>query len=444
MSKPNLTFLGAARTVTGSCTLVEYKNTRVLIDCGMAQGHNKAQKLPPDPAIIDAIVMTHGHLDHTGFIPKLVEQGFRGPVFGQYATCEIAKIIWEDTLKIAEASGEQAFSPKTLVQTKNQLLHIAYSVPFRIGSLSLKFHDAGHIMGSSHVLIEADDRRILFSGDIGPLDTPIICDPTSAWDKPVHSVVIESTYGDRTHKNRDDTVQRFAQLVKQIASRKGVLLIPAFAIGRTQEILYHLNTLVESGDVPALPVLVDSPMAADVTSIYKRYKQNYDSEARRLLKSGDNPLHFRGLTIVESHNQSRSIPNLSPPFIVIAGSGMCTGGRILGHLKTFLPRETTTVLIVGYQAEGTLGRELVQGAEKVVVDGEQIEVNAAIETLSGFSAHADRDGLLNWARAVPGKDIRWYVNHGESRACEALAQALRNAKLGEAHVAELGDKVCGF
>lgn len=436
MSKPTITFLGAARTVTGSCTLLHYKDTRILIDCGVSQGQDKTPKLPVDPAVIDAVVMTHGHLDHTGNIPKLVEQGFRGPVFGQHATCEIARIIWEDTLKIAGTTGDHPFSPKALVQTRNQLLHLAYSVPFRIGNLRLSFHDAGHIMGSSHVLVDADGWRIIFSGDIGPLNTPIIRDPHCAWKEPVHSVVIESTYGNRTHKDRDATVERFSQLVKQAVSRKGVLLIPAFAIGRTQEILYHLNTLVESRSVPPIPVLVDSPMAADATFIYRRYKQNYDSDARKLLQSGDNPLHFPGLAIVESHNQSGSISSLRPPFIVIAGSGMCTGGRILSHLKTFLPRETSTVLIVGYQAEGTLGRKLVDKAESVVIDGNEVEVKAQIVTLSGFSAHADRHGLIEWARAVPGKDIRWFVNHGESSACDSLARALQENDLGRAHVAE--------
>ncbi len=440
MPTPHLTFLGAADSVTGSCTLVEYKNTRILIDYGTVQGQDptKVNRDLSHLSPIHGIIMTHGHLDHTGEIPSLVQEGYTGPIFGQYATCEIARIIWQDSARLGGNCPLTHYDSSAVKEAEKKLLYLEYGVPFSVGDISLKFFDAGHILGSSHVQLEAGDRRILFSGDVGPVNTPIIRDPRTDWKDIFDTVVIESTYGDRMHRDRANTINQFGQLVKRVIAQNGVLLIPAFAIGRTQEILFHLNTLVESGTIAPIPVFVDSPMASDVTSIYRRYRQNYDEQTRELIASGDQPLQFKGLTITDSYSQSESISRMRPPFIVIAGSGMCNGGRIVRHLKTFLPLASTTVMIVGYQARGTLGRALVEKATKVTIDGEAVEVRATVETLGGFSAHADQAGLISWARAIPGGEKEWIVNHGEEKASHSLASEIERLGLGEAVVAREG------
>ena len=502
----NITFFAPTHSVTGSCTLLESATTRVLIDCGTVQGDAQQRDFPFDPASIDAVVLTHGHLDHTGRVPELFEKGFRGKVYGQYATCDIARRIWEDSSSLSQGGAHDAsvYQPETLRlrqtyaqgertggaefandRVSEETLRLrrtyaqgerngdngfsndkvseetprlrqtyalgerngnagsstegyGYKVPFQIGDITFTLYDAGHIMGSSHIAAESKGKRILFSGDIGPLNTPIIRDPFSRWQEPFDAVVIESTYGDRLHKDRSETVKEFVSIVKRTVKNRGVLLVPAFAVGRTQEMLYHLNTLVESGEIPAIPVFVDSPMAGDITAIYRRYREYYDEEASGKFVTGDNPLVFKGLNITQSAGLCESAMSMRPPFIIIAGSGMCSGGRILGHLKTFLPHDTTTVMIVGYQGRGTLGRELVNGADLVTINGHSVPVRASIATMGGFSAHADREGLLNWARAVPGEKIRWFVNHGEEKAARNLAEELYRVGRGEATVAENG------
>jgi metallo-beta-lactamase family protein len=436
----HLTFLGATRAVTGSCTLLEHGTTRLLVDCGMRQGEGGGRQsdFAFDPASIDAVILTHGHLDHAGRVPQLVAGGFRGPVFGQDATLDIARAVWWDSLRIGVKSGQTDLTDEHVRQALRQAWPVCYQEEFSVGDLLVRLFDAGHILGSSHVLVEADGRRVLFSGDIGARGTPIIRDPFTAWGEPVDTVVIESTYGNRCHRGRQETVAEFAEIVTRTVERRGVLLIPAFAIGRTQEILFHCNSLIESRAIAPLGVFVDSPMANDITTVYRRYGDCYDARTRALIHSGDLPLEFPGLKPVEGHAESLLIENYRPPYIVVAGSGMCTGGRILRHLKTRLPHPETTVMIVGYQARGTTGRSLVDGADWVTIDGDRIPVRASIATLNGFSAHADKRRLLDWASHIPGKGIRWYVNHGEDEAVEALAEAIEQAGLGPAKVAEQG------
>lgn len=419
-----LSFHGAAGTVTGSCSLLTSGTTNILIDCGVEQGTGGEpdRGFAFDPASLSAVVLTHGHLDHSGRIPRLFAEGFKGPVIAHYATGELADIVWQDSLKLSRHDTTPLFYAQDYQNAKKAIEYLDYDQEFSVDGARIRLYDAGHILGSSHVEIELSGKRVLFSGDIGVKNTPIIRDPHTKWPLPYDAAVIESTYGNRLHKSREDTILEFWEIVKRVIDQEGVLLIPAFAIGRTQEILYHFNAMVESGEIPRIPVMIDSPMAQKVTKLYRSYTVCYDDETCAQIESGDFPLEFPGLHAVTSHGESMAIPDMRPPFVVVAGSGMCTGGRILNHLKAFLGKMNTTVMLVGYQAEGTLGRSLVEGARSVTIDAEIFDVHARIVTLGGFSAHADRDGLLEWAGKIDTK--QWLVNHGEDAAARGLAAAL--------------------
>jgi metallo-beta-lactamase family protein len=423
MSRLAITFHGAAQRVTGSCAIVQAGDKKICVDCGMSQDRD-AYSMPFDPKDLDAVVLTHAHLDHCGMVPLLYERGFRGSTFAQYATGEIAPLIWQDNYRIGMNNGMAPYSEQALNTARKSIEYRDYDQPFAAGDLRMHFYDAGHILGSSHVSLEYAGKSIVFSGDIGVDNTPIINDPKKIWPIKPDAVVIESTYGNRRHKSRRRTVGEFGAIVTRVVDNRGVLLIPAFSIGRTQEILYHLNTLAETRLIPPVPVFLDSPMGRRVTELYRAYTVCYDDETYTQIERGDQPLEFPGLKIIESYDQSKSIDGMRPPFIVIAGSGMCTGGRIIHHLKTFLPLRTTTVMFVGWQGKGTLGRVLVDGASEVAISGERTPVCARIATLNGFSAHADKGGLVAWAKCIPGNP-RWLVNHGESEAAEALAKELK-------------------
>ncbi len=439
-----LQLFGAAGTVTGSCSLVTCGSKQILVDCGVTQDKDceKRNKLPFDPKTIDAVILTHAHLDHCGLVPLLFRHGFDGPVITQYATGELAPILWQDTLSLTAYDSYQLFDKTACEKAVKAITYHDYEEPFSIDDINITFYDAGHILGSSHVEIEYHGRRLLFSGDIGPKNSPIINDPNFTWKDPFDLVVIESTYGNRTHKSRSDTINEFKDLVRDVIKNRGVLLVPAFAIGRTQEIIYHLNSLVESGEIPPIPVLTDSPMANKVTSIYRKYTVCYDDETIEQIERGDKPLDFRGLYQVKSADESRSLTQLRPPFIIIAGSGMCNSGRIVHHIKNFIGSESTTIMIVGWQGKGTLGRKLADGVKSIKINGEDYQVRAKIATLNGFSAHADQKELLQWAKAIPTDDTNtiWIVNHGEKDASGHLASLLRSAGLGEAKEAVRGEK----
>ena len=423
----HLTFLGAAGTVTGSCTLVKTEKAHILIDCGMQQDGEACNSSDFDfnPAALTAVILTHGHLDHSGRIPLLFKHGFAGMIYGHYATCELARLIWRDTVSLGEqTNGSALYSEKDVGDAGKNLIALSYNIPIQVGDSTITFHDAGHILGSSHVVIESGGKRILFSGDIGCKGTPIIRDPHESWEGEFDAAVIESTYGDRNHKDRKGTVAEFESIVTRVVESRGVLLIPSFAIGRVQEMLYHLNTLIESKKIPPLPVFVDSPMASKTTSLYRRSRDCYDIESLQLIESGDMPLVFPGLQMTATAEESRGIETVTPPFIVIAGSGMCNGGRILGHIQNFAHKKSTTLMFVGFQGKGTLGRRLVDGETKISINNQLVSINCEVSTLNGFSAHADQAGLLAWAMNVPGKNIKWFVNHGEPKAASTLAGLL--------------------
>ena len=436
-----LSFHGAARGVTGSCYHLQVGDEAVVIDCGTFQGDrdDEARNRAPfgfAPEGVAALILTHGHLDHVGRSPLLVKRGFAGQILGHAATLEIASIILDDSAKIANhADDEPLYDADDVEATKALMRPIrAYRAATVIGRFTIELFDAGHILGSSSVRVSWRDgstsRAVLFSGDLGVAGAPILRDPFTAWDPvadAVDVVVTESTYGDRTHPARAEVRTNLRRIVERAIADGGKVLIPAFSIGRTQEVLYELNTMIEAGELPGIPVVVDGPLGLSATRIYSRHRELYDTEAMARLERDDHPLEFDGLVNARDPQASRRAVDLDGPAIIIAGSGMCQGGRIRHHLQRHLPDARTDVLLVGYQAFRTLGRALQDGRDTIYLRGEEIPVRARITTISGLSAHADRDGLTAWFAAIPRRpDARVFVTHGEEDQARAYASRLHD------------------
>ncbi len=426
----SITFYGAAGRVTGSCSLVRCGGKSIIVDYGMIQGDKDAYELNREPlpipvSEIDGVVLTHGHLDHTGRLPRLVDAGYKGPIYAHPATGQLAEIVWRDSARLSMKYDDgPLYDDDAVNRTVSLLKPLRYGKDAALGGgVSLRFFDAGHILGSSHALFTCGSERLLMSGDIGSPNAPIIRDPNSSWEDEVDAVVIESTYGNRLHKGRAETIEEFKQIVIEAIEQKGFVLIPAFSIGRTQELLFHFNAMVGNRRIPKVPVLLDSPMAEKVTAIYRQHRECYDDETWALIDQDNPPMRFEGFRELVTAQESKSVQRMNPPAVVIAGSGMCTGGRILHHLKYFLDRDSTTVVFVGWQGYGTLGRRLVDGEKTIRIHGREIKVNGRIETLNGFSAHADCDTLVAWSRNIPGKP-KYLVNHGEPKAVSGLVTKL--------------------
>ena len=448
-----LTFIGAAHEVTGSCTLLEACGKRILIDCGMEQGEDIYEncELPVSPADVDAICLTHAHIDHSGLIPAMAAKGFSGPVYATEAARQLCGIMLLDSAHIQESeaewrnrkaqrAGEDPYVP--LYTAADAMQAISLFHPYDYGhpaaifdGITICFSDAGHLLGSASILFtiteDGETRTILFSGDLGNIDRPLIRDP----EKPPYAdyVVIESTYGDRIHGVRPDYVSQLTEILQETLDRGGNLVIPSFAIGRTQEMLYLIRIIKERGLIRGhddFTVYVDSPLAVEATKIYQNdLFSYYDQETLDLLAQGINPISFPGLKLSITSEESKMI-NFDPsPKVILSASGMCEAGRIRHHLKHNLWREDSTVLFVGYQAEGTLGRKLINGADSVKLFGEQIQVQCRIASLAGISGHADRDMLLGWLGSVTPAPKQVYVNHGDDFICDSFAQTITN-KLG--------------
>jgi metallo-beta-lactamase family protein len=422
--------LGAVRQVTGAMTRVEMGGARILVDCGIAQGRER-QDFPEAARDIDAVVLTHGHQDHIGHLPTLLNNGFDKPIYATQGTLEIAKISLEDSLSLNQVPDREI--ARFMEQFKRLARPVPYGAKFNDHGIRLMMHEAGHILGSASAELWTDQSRVILSGDLGRPDSPILRDPNTTWHagRAVDLVVMESTYGSRDHEHSHHDIERdLEEVIKGAVAKRGKVLIPAFAIGRTQVLLYFLNELVESGRIPQIPVAIDTPMGLAITQTYKSFQKLFDKEALAMLSRGDNPLDFEELFAVKRGRESAKLDDAEGPMIIIAGSGMCTGGRIMGHLKRGLPREETTVLFVGYQGEGTPGRRIQDAAKsggKVLIDGEEFRVRASVATLKGLSAHADRKELLQWVRAIP-QVKRVALHHGDVAAQNAFVTWASAAK----------------
>ena len=448
-----LKFLGAAHEVTGSCTLLEAAGMRILIDCGMEQGADIYENcaMPIAASEVDAVLVTHAHIDHTGKLPMLSAQGFGGPIYATGATARLCDMMLKDSAHIqeqealwrnkkAQRSGAPEYVPlytlQDVVQTMEQFRPCSYHQYYPIAEgITIRFLDAGHLMGSASIEITVEEEGkkhiLLFSGDLGNVDRPLIRDP----EIPAYAdtVIIESTYGDRDHGPRKDYIAQLTAVLQDTFDRGGNVVIPSFAVGRTQEFLYLLREIKEKGLVKGhdnFPVFVDSPMAAEATKIYfGNLTEYYDAEMLDLIGRGINILEFPGLNISVTTQESMAINEDKRPKVILSASGMCEAGRIRHHLKYNLWRADSTVLFVGYQAAGTVGRLLQEGAEAVKLFGETVQVKAKIETMDGVSGHADRGIMLRWLEGLKENPPRVFVNHGEDTVCDAFAATITQ-KLG--------------
>lgn len=435
-----LGFYGAARTVTGSQYVLSVADSKVLVDCGMFQGssHMRNQNRMDfhlNPVELDCVLVTHAHIDHCGLLPRLVASGFKGDIVTTEATADLLEVMLMDSAHIQEEDakydlqkwqkhGRVGPPPQPLYTAEDvgPALALVRAVPYEelteaAGGVQVRFRDAGHIIGSALLEVWANEdnetRKIVFSGDLGRDDQVLLRDVEEVTE--ADFLVTESTYGNRIHPDIDAQSDRFAEIVREVIERKGHLVIPAFAVGRSQAMLYALNLLVEGGHIPVIPVFLDSPMAIRATEIVRKHRECFDADALALLAHGDQPTEFPGLSFSRSVAESKAINDVEGPCIIISASGMCTAGRIRHHLRNHLPHANDTVLIVGFQAAGTLGQILQSGVEQVKLFSRNIPVNATIETLSGFSAHADLPQMLKWTSKIRGlRNV--FVCHGEEEA----------------------------
>ena len=443
-----ITFIGGARTVTGSSFLISTDHCNILVDCGMFQGRKELRQRNYlesiyDPEYIDAVILTHAHIDHSGLFPKLTKSGFGGRIYSTKATADLCKLMFMDSAHIQEMEARwrssknlrkglnevyPLYTPGDAESALKKFETLFYDEEFEPApGIKAVFRDAGHIIGSSMVEIWVKDKnetiKLVFSGDVGVSDQPIIKDPSIITE--ADFLFIESTYGNRLHKTKEESQEEFKEAILETVGRGGKVIIPSFAVGRTQELIFYLSELFREGYISDIPIFVDSPMATSATKIIKENSQCFDKETHDLLTAGETPLNIPTLKFTRATEESMAINSVKGSAIIISASGMCDAGRIKHHLRNNLWRPQASVIFVGYQAEGTLGRLIVGGAEEVKILGDDVKVKAKIYSIGGFSAHADRDGLLDWASHFRGDPPTVFVIHGEERAAISLTRALK-------------------
>ena len=445
-----ISFYGGVGTVTGSKYLIEHDGKKVLVDCGLFQGFKELrernwQPPPFEPDTLDAVIITHAHIDHTGYLPRVVRLGYDKPIYTSKGTGDLLKILLPDSARLQEEEADYrnrhnltTHTPALPLYDENdardtlKLLHTVSNdgVPVEVApGIRASFLVAGHIMGASLVLLEIDGAgedggtlRFLFSGDLGHYDQPIVKDP--APPPPCDYLMVESTYGNRLHGEVDSATQ-MARIINEAAERGGPVLIPAFAVGRTQEVLYLIRELEDDKRIPILPVVVDSPMAAQATQVYNRWTEEHDEEYASILNTKRHPLRTASMTTASSRDESKKVNTMKGPRIIISASGMMTGGRVLHHAVRILPDEYATVIFVGFQAAGTTGRRVQEGEREVKIMKQWVPVNCRVEKVEGFSAHADWKAVLRWLEGLPNRPKKVFTTHGEPEAAEAMAEHIR-------------------
>ena len=440
-----LHFFGAVQNVTGSRHLLEANGVRLLVDCGLYQERQFKERnwdtFPIPAESINAVLLTHAHLDHCGLLPKLAKEGFKGRIYCTEATAEIARIILLDSAHIQEEDAEHKRKRHERQKRKGKFPDVPlyttaeaeaclplfspvkYREVVQFGSgVEATFYDAGHVLGSAIIRAKVrqddEERIIIFSGDMGRPDRPIVCDPT-VFDEADY-VLIESTYGDRVHEQTQDVKDAIGEAINYAKDMGGKIITPSFALERSQEVLYYINELLLENAIPNLKVYLDSPMAARITKIFQQHAELFDEDMADMVQNNESPFKFAGLKIVQTTEESKAIKNARGTFMVIAGSGMCTGGRVKHHLANYIAKPQNTIMFVGYQAMGTLGRLIVDGAEKVRILGEQYPVKARIVKIPGFSAHADRDELFSWLTKLKKAPRKVFVVHGEAESAKSF------------------------
>jgi len=441
-------FHGAAKNVTGSMHLIEIGGKKLLLECGIHQGRreeseNRNKTLPFDPADIDAMILSHAHLDHSGNIPTLVKNGFKGDIYMTSATRDLLGVMLRDSAHIQESDikylnkrratkglplKEPLYTMDDAERSLDYFVSLSYERPFSpLPGVKAIFHDAGHILGSAMVDLELSEngqkKRFFFTGDLGRDHLPIIRDPYQP--SGADYLLMESTYGDRVHGPIEETSRKLQQTVSQVFGRRGKIIIPAFSVGRTQEIVYELHGMFEAGRLPAVPIYVDSPLSVNVTNIFKMHPECFDKETRLQIENHHDPFGFGRLTYVQTVEESKRLNETKGPCIIISASGMCEGGRVLHHLRNSLGDSRNMVLIVGFQAQGTLGKRLVEKEPTVRIFGEEQEVRAEVKVLNGYSAHADRNDLLGFAENMKEGVGKIILVHGEEVQSQSLADAFR-------------------
>ncbi len=465
-----ISFLGAAKIVTGSNFLIETKNTKFLIDCGMFQGSKPINRMNYEPFSfnpkeIDFMVLSHAHIDHSGRIPKLIKEGFKGDIYSTKATADLCSIMLPDSGHIQEMenewdnrkrrrSGEKLREPLYTVKEAEESLRyfksVLYDQKIELNEeVTLRFRDGGHILGSSiiELWIKEDNRetKLVFSGDLGRKDRPILKDPYLIDE--ADYLIMESTYGNRLHSPSEDDTKKLISIINTTVKRGGNVVIPSFAVERAQDIIYELNkyytkyTKTEDQDFLSVPVYVDSPLTVSATEIFLRNPDCFDEDTLNLIKIGNNPLDFHNLKFTRTVEESRQLNISKESKVIISASGMCTAGRIKHHLKHNLWRKESTIVFVGYQANGTLGRRIKEGEKVVKIFGEEIQVNAEICSLEGFSGHADREGIIQWIKSFKNKPQKIFVVHGEEEATEEISRKIEEELNIVTHIPELGESL---